>query len=423
MTGRPSGGVRSDDDLEYDRSRRGSDSFQTSSVTRTGRLMSGLPMSTESRHRQERRTREAQREEDSAARTRNGKKPYHVSVNSEGKPYGYGVSVWFDALAKVVRGLDPSYVDIRQQPHHNMEVLMKRLDEDFDYSSPLNPSWLRQRIGNALSSYRHEIIRLIQQEQERPPWLKEAVWEKLVKLEASEKFRTKSSQMKYANACRKNKGKTGPLGVAGITERLRQQLQRTPSPSEVFEEMRRDKGYSGRSRRVKDVDTGNSNADPGVDTVDKMPENSSDDARAQSPTSRTPRRDVTRAPSPHQPRPGAGCNSSVDTPNAAAEDLNRATNESPLIQILERQIRELQSCPHGSTTEYASLILTLQCRLDAMRHFTTSGASNPHHAEEQDVTESHGGDNPCNEAVASTPLEEVQSWFSVLVLYTLRLSR
>ena len=243
-------------------------------MTRTARLFCGLPMNQESCLRQERRTREIQREEDAAERTRSGKKPHHVNVNWEGKPYGLGVTTFNDALAKLVRGLDPSYVDIRQQPHHNMEILMSGLDDDFDYSAPLNPTYLRQRIGNALSSYRHEIMRLIQGEQERPPWVSETVWDKLVKLEGSEKFRTKSMQIKYANACRKNKGRTGPLGAAGITERLRQQLQCSPTADEIFEEMNRDKGYSGRSRRSSISQPPRSSAERDREDLDNTPEES-----------------------------------------------------------------------------------------------------------------------------------------------------
>ena len=99
---------------------------------RTARLLSGLPLNLDSAQRQGRREREAEREEDAAHREQRGRNPHHV--NAEGKPYGLGITVWNDALAKVVRNLDPSYVDITEQPFHLMEVLLRRLEENFEYS-------------------------------------------------------------------------------------------------------------------------------------------------------------------------------------------------------------------------------------------------------------------------------------------------
>ena len=340
--------------------------MQQSGLTRTARLLSGLPMNVESKNRQDRRSRESQREDDSTDRTRSGRKPFHVNVNWEGKPYGSGVTVWNDALAKCVRGLDPSYVDIRQQPHHNMEILMKRLDDDFEYSSPLNPSYLRQRIGNALSSYRHEIIRLIQAEQDRPPWVSATVWGKLVKLEGSDKFRLKSAQMKHANACRKNKGRTGPLGEAGITERLRLQLQRSPTADEIYEEMTRDKGYGGRSRKAIRPQSSKSQGEQEDESLGNMHEDSSGDVLPQL----SPSGDVVRLGTP-PPEPEAGQPPSPvhhpAHPPVATTDLNPECSANPLLEILERQIQELRNSPVGDTEDGKSLILTLICRLDHMR--------------------------------------------------------
>ncbi|KAG0596399.1 hypothetical protein M758_UG250400 [Ceratodon purpureus] len=129
-----------------------------------------------------------------------------------------------------------------------MEVLMSSMNEDYDYSADVNISWFRTRVENALSTYRHELIKMIQANEERPPWVKDSVWAKLQELKASDKFSLKSEHMRYVNSCRRTKGRTGPLGVVGITERLRQKLGRDPDPEEVQGEMVRDKGYSGRMR-------------------------------------------------------------------------------------------------------------------------------------------------------------------------------
>lgn len=90
-----------------------------------------------------------------------GHRPYFVHVNKEGKPYGLGISVRNDGLCKVVRGLDPSYIDIHHQPFHFMETLMQPLNDDFEYNNDINPKWLGLHTGNVLSSYRHELIKLI----------------------------------------------------------------------------------------------------------------------------------------------------------------------------------------------------------------------------------------------------------------------
>lgn len=173
--------------------------------SRTQRLLCGLSLNPENVQRRERRARETAREVNKEIRESTGRKPHFVHVNADGKPYGIGVTTWNDALAKIVRGLDPSYVDIRQQPFNRMETLMNRLHDDFEYSEPLNPAWLRYRVGNALSSYRHELIRMIQAKQERPVWVSETIWSKLVRMSESESFKLKSAQMKFANSCRRNK--------------------------------------------------------------------------------------------------------------------------------------------------------------------------------------------------------------------------
>ena len=215
---------------------------------RQGLYFSPFTLKKESQDRKDRRNREAEQESASQLRENEGKKTHFVHVSVDGKPYGHGIFVWNDALCKVVRGLDPSYIDIRQQPYHLMETLMKRMSEDFEYSDDINPSWLRTRIGNALSSYRHDLMKLIDAGEECPSWVKHDVWEKLVKIHGSLQFKQKSEQMRYANSCRKRKGRTGPIGVVGIVERLRLKFSREPDEDEVEVEVVRDKGYSGRTK-------------------------------------------------------------------------------------------------------------------------------------------------------------------------------
>ncbi|KAG0594354.1 hypothetical protein M758_UG069900 [Ceratodon purpureus] len=118
-------------------------------------------------------------------RERDGQRRHYVNVNIDGKPYGLGVTVWNETLGKVVQGLDPSIIDVRHLPTYLMELLIERMNDAFVYSQDVSPTYLRKRIGTALSSYRHDLIKLIQAKQERPPWVKESTWAKLVDLEAS----------------------------------------------------------------------------------------------------------------------------------------------------------------------------------------------------------------------------------------------
>lgn len=164
-------------------------------------------------------------------------KCYYVHVNVEGRPYGLEVGVWNKTLGKLVRGLDPSYIDIRHEPFYLMDTLIARLNKDFEYSGDVNFSWLRGRIRSTLSSYRHELIKFIESRGDRPQWVSEEIWCRLVTMAGSEKFKTKSEQMRHANACKKSKGRTRPMGVAGVTEKLRQRLGRTPDPEAIQEEL------------------------------------------------------------------------------------------------------------------------------------------------------------------------------------------
>lgn len=350
-----------------------SHSDSVSTGRRTARLLTGLPLNFESEQRRKRRDRESHKEDSAENRLRTGKKPHHVNVNSEGKPYGLGVQVWNDALAKMVRGLDPSYTDIRQQPFHNIEILMKRLDDDFDYSEPLNPSYLRTRIGNALSSYRHEIIRMIQAEQDRPPWVSDEVWEKLTRLANSEKFKAKSEQMKYANTCRRTKGRTGPLGASGITERLRLQLQRSPTSDEIFAEMSRDKGYGGRSRRNSKSNSSKSITDEDGQSLSGVPQDPSTGTMDCSDGNNED--DLAGADLPHLSSAPDPCTLQSTYEMLSPARVTSKVPRNPLSLILERQIEELLECGMEQTSDGLSLITTLHNQLNAMRDRSSASVS------------------------------------------------
>ncbi|KAG0575032.1 hypothetical protein KC19_VG312300 [Ceratodon purpureus] len=203
----------------------------------------------ESADRKDRRERHKFREDTANRRVEVGKKRYYVHVNEDGQPYGYGVGLWNETVGKLVRGLDPSYIDIRQQPFHLMDTMISRLNEDFDYSHNVNSAWLRRCIGSAVSSYCHELMKIIEAKGDRRQWVTEDIWIRLITMANSEMHKIKPEQMKHANACKISKGRTGPIGIAGVTERLRLRLGRSPDPDEIQEEVTRDKSQDRRPRK------------------------------------------------------------------------------------------------------------------------------------------------------------------------------
>lgn len=60
-----------------------------------------------------------------------------------------------------------------------------------------------------------------------------------------------SERMRFANAARLSKGRTGPKGEEGIKEELYKQLGRDADPDEVQYEMNRKKGYSRVAQKQK----------------------------------------------------------------------------------------------------------------------------------------------------------------------------
>ena len=326
-----------------------------------------LTLRKESADRKDRRDREKIRDDVAAKRVKDGKKEYLVHVNQEGRCYGLGVGTWLQTLGKLVRRLDPSYIDIRHQPFHLMETMIARLNDDFDYSDTVNSAWLRGRIGGALSLYRHDLMKIIEAHGDRPVWVSEEIWSKLVAMAGSEKYKKKSEQMKRANACRKSKGRTGPIGIAGITERLQIRLGRTPDPEEVQEEAQRDKSADRRPRtRIVDSteeDLGAATTAPRFDEnlVEELPEN----APASNEVSNN---FVSRAETP------AVADMSKKSPSVNNEtssefndlDLDFAW-EHPLGKILLKQMAELQAVKGCETPDVQMVLDSLMSQIRTLR--------------------------------------------------------
>lgn len=210
-----------------------------------------LPVPSPALDRRTRRHKQVAREEEIAQRKCDGKKPFYLTVDSEGKPYGLGKPAWMAEIGKLATGLDPSCTHISRQTYEAVTTFKARLNERFEYSGPLNEDHMRSVMGKAVTRKRTELISLIHKGGSQPLHIDHEVWGRLVKLAASKQRKDKSKQGRYANACRKTYGRTGPRGLNGVRERLREYLERSPDPEEIEMEMNRDKGYAGYKKKIR----------------------------------------------------------------------------------------------------------------------------------------------------------------------------
>lgn len=199
--------------------------------------------------RRTRRHKQAIREEELSKRQRDGKKPFYLTLDAQGKPYGPGKPAWIQEIGKLATGLDLSCTHISRQTYEAVTTLKSRLNESFEYSGTLNEDNLKLVMGKAVSRKRRELIALIKKGGSQPVHIDHEVWERLLKLAASKQHEEKSEQGRYANSCRITLGRTGRQGVNGVIERLREKFKRSPDPDEIEEEMNRDKGFGGYAQR------------------------------------------------------------------------------------------------------------------------------------------------------------------------------
>lgn len=192
--------------------------------------------------RRHRRYKQAAREAHQSLREKDGKKPFYITVDSEGVPYGSGKPAWVGEINKLAIALDPSVTHIRKQTYEDVSIFKERLSRSFEYSGALNEDYLRGLMGRAVSKKRRDLMAHIKTGGSQPNHIDSEVWERLLKLHASQQWEEKSNQGKYANACRKSVNRTGNRGVNGVRESLRETLGRSPDPDEVYAEATRPKG-------------------------------------------------------------------------------------------------------------------------------------------------------------------------------------
>ena len=201
-----------------------------------------IPVASPAFERRQRRYKQAAREAESARREKDGKKPFYITLDKDGIPYGTGKPAWMAEINKLAMGLDPSCTHIKKQTYEDVSIFKERLNKSFEYSGELNEEHLRGLMGKAVTKKRVELISLIKRGGIQPMHIDAEVWERLQKLAASKQWEDKSQQGRYANACRKTINRTGNRGVNGVRENLRQILGRSPDPDEVYTEAHRDKG-------------------------------------------------------------------------------------------------------------------------------------------------------------------------------------
>jgi hypothetical protein len=201
--------------------------------------------------RRRRRHKQLAREEEIAQQERDGKKPFYLTVDSDGKPYGLGKPAWMAEIGKLATGLDPSCTHISRQTYEAVTTFKARLNEQFEYSGTLNKYHMRSVMGKAVTRKRTELISFIQKGGSQPLHIDHEVWGRLVKLVASKQGKEKSEQGRYANVCRRTYGRTGSRGMNGVRERLREYLKRSPDPGEIEIEMNCDKGCGGYKKKKR----------------------------------------------------------------------------------------------------------------------------------------------------------------------------
>ena len=117
--------------------------------------------------RRERKRKQACRE----AEVERREAPYFLSVDDRGRPYGLGARSWRGELNKLCCALDPSVMDVRNQPHMPMLTLKKRLASKFEYSAEIDDDWLHGEIGRGVSTRRFQLMEMIRNWRAGSAWV------------------------------------------------------------------------------------------------------------------------------------------------------------------------------------------------------------------------------------------------------------
>ncbi|KAG0591288.1 hypothetical protein KC19_1G164000 [Ceratodon purpureus] len=147
--------------------------------------------------------------------------------------------------------LDPAIGQINKQPPHVVKEIADWIQHTWEYSTPIQFEVVKEVIARGVTLRRAELKQRITRREPKPEDVSDRTWRSLSRELENPATKVKSLNCSRANAARINFGRTGPSGEVGVREKLRRRLRRSPEPHEVDFEMARDKGYGGRSKRLR----------------------------------------------------------------------------------------------------------------------------------------------------------------------------
>ena len=142
-------------------------------------------------------------------------------VSGSGTPYGDGLTAWKAELNKLCRALDPLIRNMKHQPHQKIQLLKKRLTDNFEYNGIIFDKYLLPLIGHRVSARRNELMNIIRASRPPPIGVDLDAWDRLKSICDSPNFEKKLEAMWYVNSCRRNVGRTGPSEEIAVRESLK----------------------------------------------------------------------------------------------------------------------------------------------------------------------------------------------------------
>ncbi|KAG0596114.1 hypothetical protein M758_UG225500 [Ceratodon purpureus] len=151
--------------------------------------------------------------------------------------------------------LDPAVGQITKQPLNAVIEISEWIQHTWEYSSPIAFEVVIEVIARGVTLRRAELWKRIQRKEPKPDDVSDRTWRLLTRELDNLAAQKKSQNCKHANASHVNFRRTGPSGEVRVREKLRRKFRRFLEPHEVDFEMSRDKGYGGRSKRLRIEDT------------------------------------------------------------------------------------------------------------------------------------------------------------------------
>ena len=152
------------------------------------------------------------------------------------------------------RKLDPAIGNINKHPQTLVKEIADWIQHTWEYSKDISDKYVKEVIAREVSLRRSDLWKKIRSGERKLDDVLDRSWRSLARELENPMSIKKAEICSRANTSRLNFGRTGPSGEVGVRERLRKKLKRSPEPEEINFEMARDKGYGGRSKRIKPTD-------------------------------------------------------------------------------------------------------------------------------------------------------------------------